>query len=131
MSNNDKNIKSHDTYSKCKVGILKLFKDVNGQITYFVDSTWEQVKNNYTIIFDAFVEKIENLTNINWRFYSDEYMSVEFVLYTEYKQNGVLFRSHFDYQSKGAWLDWVMVRWVSDSPLQDQPGLSDFPSLKY
>jgi hypothetical protein len=29
--------------------------------------------------------------------------------YTEYKHNGVLFRAHPNYRSKGAWYEWVMV----------------------
>ena len=40
-----------------------------------------------------------------------ENRTLRLTFFSEYKQNGIVYRAHNDFRKSGPWYDWVMVRW--------------------
>ena len=56
---------------------------------------------------------------------------VSFSIFTEMYVNGELYRAHPNYQQKGPWYDWVIVRWERQEDQHHLPNAADHPYLSY
>ena len=56
---------------------------------------------------------------------------VSFSIFTELYVNGDLYRAHPNYQQRGPWNDWVIVRWERQEDQHHLPNAADHPYLSY
>jgi len=42
-------------------------------------------------------------------------------VYTEYKQDGIIFHAHLNYNASGEWYDWVMLDFAAPEDDSDYP----------
>ena len=53
------------------------------------------------------------------------------MFHTEYVKNGIVYRSHPNFQSDGAWYDWAMVKFADENEAVDDElatPISNYPS---
>lgn len=127
-TNNNSNVTS---YCRCYAARIALFKSLkgNGKFLYqfFIEEQslkgWKRIDQN---VFDVIGEQLDCMTTIDWNLHNHNVYKKTISMYTEYKRNDKIFRSHPDYRSEGEWHDWVMVRW-DGNPEKDQPNPKNLP----
>ena len=123
-------------FTRCQVGNLSICRkedSVEWDVSY--TKIFQDMLKKYSIeignnTYQCATNQLSEDDSLLWERINDSEDKTTIEIYSEYKRNGMLFRSHPFYEKK-PWYDWVMVRWSDQTPKKHQPDNATNPNIYY